>query len=512
VPGTPDRTGETIAERYDLLDVIGRGGQGLVYRGYDRWMDKPVAVKLLSGPGAKDPQMAERLMREQQALSALKGTSAVELFDVCRGNNGEIALVMELLSGIDLEEHLYALEDRGEHLSVERVAEIFDPIVETLDVAHHAGILHRDLKPANVFLLDYGGVRLLDFGLARLKSAAPLTKAGTIMGSPSFMAPEAWKGQLGLVDHRADVYSLGVILFRVLSGALPFSGESLHEKFLGTTKGARPSLLAKRPDLPPAADDWVDMALAIDREDRFENVRALWSAFLVTFDVEPPKRKHASLWSKAKDVVHRITDRHHEHPTNETHTPSAPPVGEMSWWNEALAKSVLPPPPELERPAPPPPPRRRPPAHPPIRMREKTVELSDVELEEAPPSRPSGGEKTLELSDMDLVFAEDTIPGAPAPSTDVEIKPAETPSEAAIEASPASRRRVEAGSNRREEKEEKNGEAPNEALIEASPVPLPEPETASSNDAKNRREEKKKARAKRRRERKRLRAEQQRKR
>lgn len=471
MPGTPDRTGETIAERYDLLDVVGRGGQGLVYRGYDRWMERPVAVKLLSGPAAKDPSMAERLMREQQALSALKGTSAVELFDVCRGNNGEIALVMELLSGIDLEEHLYTLEDRGEHLSLERVAEIFDPIVETLDVAHRAGILHRDLKPANVFLLDYGAVRLLDFGLARLKSAAPLTKAGTIMGSPSFMAPEAWKGQQGLVDHRADVYSLGVILFRVLSGDLPFSGESLHEKFLGTTKSARPSLLAKRPDLPPAADDWVEMALAIDREDRFENVRALWSAFLVTFDVEPPKRKHASLWSKAKDVVHRITDRHHEHPTDETHAPSAPPVGELSFLSEALAKSVLPPAPELERAAPPPPPRRPPPAHPPIRVREKTVELSDVELEDAPPSRPMSGEKTLELSDLDLVFAEDTIPGAPAPSTDVAITPPEAP-------------------------------------IEAAPAPPPEPETARADDAKNRREEKKKARAKRRRDRKKLRREQ----
>jgi serine/threonine protein kinase len=206
-PKTPDRIGQVISQRYEIVDVIGRGGQGLVYRAADSWTRRDVAIKVLGSKAAREPQMVERLMREQQALYALKGTAAVELLDVCRGLDGELCLVMELLVGTDLDDHLYGLEQRGERLELSRVAEIFDPIVSTLETAHDAGILHRDLKPANIFLLESGDVRLLDFGMARLKNAAPLTAAGTIMGSPSFMAPEAWRGLSDLVDQRADVYS-----------------------------------------------------------------------------------------------------------------------------------------------------------------------------------------------------------------------------------------------------------------------------------------------------------------
>ncbi len=421
---TRDRIGNVIAERYELLDVIGRGGQGLVYKGYDRWTERNVAVKLLASKQAREPQMAQRMIREQQAMTALKGTAAVELFDVCRGSDGELCLVMELLSGIDLEEHLYALEDRGERLDLYRVGEIFDPIVDTLEVAHDAGILHRDLKPANVFLLDYGGVRLLDFGLARLRTGgAPLTAAGTVMGSPSYIAPEAWQGRTEVVDHRADVYSLGVILFRLLAGELPFSGETLHEKFLGSTKSERPSLLARRADLPPSADDWVEMALAIDREDRFSNVRALWNAFTETFDVKPPRRKpRESLWSAAKHAIEHLA-----HGSDKPLPAPAPRPAELSFVSEALAKSVAP----MQDKAlgPPPPPRRNLPAPPPAPFaarREHTVELTDIDLEEAPPSKGRSIEKTLELTDLDLVFAEDTIPGARVPFPEV-VPVLETP-------------------------------------------------------------------------------------
>lgn len=363
-------------QRYERLGVLGRGGQGIVYRARDTWMNRQVAIKVLSSKAARDPQTAERMIREQQALSALKGTAAVEVLDIYRGEGGELCLVMELLTGTDLDEHLYRLDERHERLSLPRIAEIFAPIVDTLEVAHNAGILHRDLKPANVFLLEGGGTRLLDFGMARLKKAAPLTAAGTVMGSPSFMAPEAWRGQSELVDHRADVYSLGVILFRVLAGELPFGGESLRDKFMGSTTGERPKLSTKRPDLPRAADEWVATALAIDRTERFQNVRALWNAFVSALNINPPGLR-GSLWAAAKGTVKRLASFAAPAPGPAERVEPARRDSETSFGREALAKSVM-------------------------HIEESTVEITAPNL--APPA-PNGAkpETTLELSDTDLL-------------------------------------------------------------------------------------------------------------
>ena len=374
----PDRIGHVIGARYELVDVIGRGGQGMVYRAFDRWRQCQVAVKVLGSKAVREPHVFERLMREQQAMTVLKGTAAVELFDVCRGNDGELCLVMELLTGMDLDDYLFTVEQRGERMSLPRVRQIFAPIVSTLEAAHAAGIVHRDLKPANIFLLESGDVRLLDFGLARLKNAAPLTAAGTVMGSPSFMAPEAWKGVSDLLDSRVDVYSLGVILYRVVCGELPFGGASLQEKFLSSTTSSRPSLLAHRPDLASNADDWVAHALAVDREQRFASVGELWHGFLAILPAESASAgKRPSFWAAAMGAVQKIVGG------------SAPPP-------RAPAKAKQQPPP----------------------LPEATIQLRDDELQRfgpppRKPSRPAPPEKTISMSDTDLIADPPTKPAPP---------------------------------------------------------------------------------------------------
>jgi serine/threonine-protein kinase len=160
------------------------------------------------------------------------------------------------------------------------VLEILEPIATTLEAAHVRKIIHRDLKLANIFVLKSrarGRVRLLDFGLVKDLKMPALTMPGTVAGSPAYIAPEAWRGRPDLLDHRIDVYSFAVVVFRVLAGRFPFDPErSLPEVLIEVTTAARPKLSTFRPDLLPAIDDWVEKALAIKPADRFQSVQSLW--------------------------------------------------------------------------------------------------------------------------------------------------------------------------------------------------------------------------------------------
>jgi eukaryotic-like serine/threonine-protein kinase len=267
-----------LDDRYELQDVIGRGGHGVVYRAKDRDSGTDVAIKFLHDSIAVDPQYNIRMLREAQIMAALSGTSAIRVYGLNTTPDGALYLVMELLAGRDFDVYLADLENSGRRLSVYRLFELLDPIVDTLEAAHVRGIVHRDLKPGNVFVLDAGGARLLDFGLAKVMAAAPLTNSGIVAGSPSYIAPEVWKGNPRALDHRIDVYSLGAIVFRALSGSVPFAGNDIVEKLHLVTTAERPSLYQLRLDLPPEVDAWVAEVLAIDPDLRFRQVRGMWNA------------------------------------------------------------------------------------------------------------------------------------------------------------------------------------------------------------------------------------------
>jgi serine/threonine-protein kinase len=278
-PNPGDREGEIIAKRYKLYGLLDKGGQGSVYRARDLRDNDEVAIKVLSEAFAADPTWRERMFREARAMASLSGTAAVRVLDQQWTDDGALCLVMELLHGKDLEDFLCGIEDAGHVLPIEALPEIFQPLVDTLHVAHSQGIVHRDLKPGNVFIIDPaygGGVRLLDFGFAKFTRLPSFTAAGFVAGSPSYIAPEGWMGRPP--DHRVDVYALGALIFRALAGQPPFYSSDLREMLLRVTSNERPSLHALRTDLPRDVDDWVQMALEIDPDKRFLNVKSLWNA------------------------------------------------------------------------------------------------------------------------------------------------------------------------------------------------------------------------------------------
>ncbi len=294
-----------VANRYFVGDVVGRGGYGMVCRGVDRKTGKPVALKMLSPEAGHDPDVVERMLREQQALVALTGTCAVTAIDLCRLESGAPCLVMEWLEGQDLEQQLSAWEAAGLGGGSELLLSLVSPITDTLERAHAIGIVHRDIKPANIFVTTGAapGARLLDFGLARMRSSAPLTAAGMVMGSPSYIAPETWRGNPAEIDGRADLYSLGVIVFRWLTGKLPFDDADLVKKMLAVTTGARPSAVALQPGLPKAVDAWVARALAIDANDRFQSGQELREALAAALQGQALPKPKPSAVAKPRALV-----------------------------------------------------------------------------------------------------------------------------------------------------------------------------------------------------------------
>ncbi|HEX4341055.1 MAG TPA: serine/threonine-protein kinase [Polyangiaceae bacterium] len=274
----PNRVGQLIGGRYEPVSLLGEGGQSAVYRARDRRAGDEVALKILKPDTS--PEATERMFREARAMATLHGTAAVRVLDQVWTDDGAMCLVTELLDGRPLDEELGAVEDPGGRAELPWILSLIEPVVVTLQAAHGLGIVHRDLKPANIFVMAKDrGVRLLDFGFAKFTRLRGLTAEGMVAGSPSYIAPETWQGRHEMIDHRIDVYALGAVLFRCVGGRAPFQSKDLGMLLREVTSAPRPSLLALRPELSPDIDDWVTHALAVDPEQRFQSVTALFRAF-----------------------------------------------------------------------------------------------------------------------------------------------------------------------------------------------------------------------------------------
>ena len=270
--------GQTLAGKYRIDERLSEGGMGTVYRGTHVLMDKTVAVKVLRPSLAADEKIVARFSREARAASRINHPHALSVTDFGEAENGVVFLVMEYLSGQTLKE---IIRNEGP-MAVSRVVEIIKQVGGALDEAHGQGVVHRDLKSDNIMLItatsgDYA--KVLDFGIAKIKERdgeydPGLTSPDLVIGTPQYMSPEQCS-QAPDIDARSDIYSLGVIIFEMLVGHVPFTGESPTVIMMKHMQHPPPSLADERSDIPAAVGTVVNKALQKRPEHRYETVGEL---------------------------------------------------------------------------------------------------------------------------------------------------------------------------------------------------------------------------------------------
>ena len=253
--------------RYELSARLGRGGMGVVYRGFDTLLQRTVAVKLIGAQIHDQPGMRERFFREARAAGALSHKNIITVHDLGE-ENGQPFLAMEFLEGEDLQQRLSAHNRPALTFKID----IAIQICEGLEYAHSRGVVHRDIKPANVFITNAGVVKILDFGLARL-GASQLTNTGMVMGTINYMAPEQVRGEKA--DHRADIFSTGVLLYEMFSGRKAFEAESFAATLMKILQEAPEPLDHVDPTVPVELTQIVDRALAKRLDQRYQNMSEL---------------------------------------------------------------------------------------------------------------------------------------------------------------------------------------------------------------------------------------------
>ena len=255
----------TMLGPYHLLDIIGKGGMATVYRAHQASMDRDVAIKVMSLDLADEPEFATRFKHEAQIIARLQHPHIVPVYDFGTESRRLTFLVMRLLPGGSLGDEL-----RKGGLSTERVIELTRQIASALDYAHQRGVIHRDLKPTNVLLDEQGNAYLTDFGIAKMIGGSTITgvtSPGSVMGTPTYMAPEQWRSEP--VDARTDVYALGVIVYQMLLGQVPFSSETPHGLMYQHLDSEPPSPRTIKPGLPMGIEPVIRKALAKSPNERY---------------------------------------------------------------------------------------------------------------------------------------------------------------------------------------------------------------------------------------------------
>lgn len=277
------REGDVLAGKYRIEKVLGAGGMGIVVAAHHVQLDERVAIKFLLPEALENQEAVARFAREARAAVKIKSEHVVRVFDVGALDTGAPYMVMEYLEGGDLAAWL---RQQGP-LSVEQAVEFVLQASEAIADAHALGIVHRDLKPANLFCVRRSdgllSLKVLDFGISKVtkaSSSAPnlgMTDTSMMIGSPLYMSPEQMHSSRD-VDARTDIWAVGVILYELLAGTSPFTGESLPEVVTKATSHPVPPLAGHRPGLPPDLEAVIQKCLEKDREQRYRNVAELAAA------------------------------------------------------------------------------------------------------------------------------------------------------------------------------------------------------------------------------------------
>lgn len=294
--------GQTIIGKYRIEERLNEGGMGAVYRGTHVLMDKTVAIKVLRPSLAADEKIVARFSREARAASRISHPHALSVTDFGESEDGIVFLVMEYLNGMTLKE---AIRQNGP-MPLARVVEIVRQVGGALEAAHEQGVVHRDLKSENIMLLGTNGpdyAKVLDFGIAKITEPEGtydpgLTAPDLVIGTPQYMSPEQCS-QAPDIDARSDLYSLGVIIYEMLVGHVPFTGESSTAIMLKHLQEPAPSVLEERTDLPPSVARVVSKAMAKRADDRYQRVGELLEDLTIAAGME------AAPVSGASDI-HRV--------------------------------------------------------------------------------------------------------------------------------------------------------------------------------------------------------------
>ncbi len=260
--------------KYKILGILGKGGMGIVYKALDPDIERTVAIKTIRfdnfQEGTQKDDLMARFIREARAAGRLSHPNIVTVYDVCREQDLTY-IVMQFVEG----QSLQALIDSGKRLSPPEIDALMKPVADALDYAHNSGIIHRDIKPANILIDKTNKPFLADFGVARMDTST-MTQSGTAIGTLSYMSPEQIKGQT--IDRRADIFALGIILYELLSGKMPFHGDNISTLVYKIVNEQPQRITEINKDIPVGYDLVVQKTLAKNPEGRYQNCRQLIAA------------------------------------------------------------------------------------------------------------------------------------------------------------------------------------------------------------------------------------------